>query len=443
MKPIMRLPLLLTLIFISNIKAHESSSPTTQEFLKAFDRLHNAALNNVFPETDNSKASNEDSKAYLVFGSQKLNIKQSGILKLTTHILNLEKRQLDIICTTTCPHCQCHNLKIKKSSWPARLFKWALSPLSLVQDIFKDPIAFALAPSIRLTREYGALTFSTIVLSQITWEIIESMASFAIGAGGAHIYCVAFNIALMSIVKSASSSLGILTQRPFNEAILKRLSLALKNLAWGLRYTGSISKKVLIERNGIFSLRNRKDHRKFNRDSSTISSQALEESGLFAAEVASVENINDSPNELKAWSNDWNSITKTPDELEKWILLKLHIQGLESMGVIARNTANTYRKEHGWSHSEYLKFHSQLGRWLAEVKNLNIRALLELQHAIGIQSWAVINGLAEAERILLLEIQKLMSVFRDQNNRVIHLDFKDYRLILSTIRKHSCEGMLF
>ncbi|MBP7845495.1 MAG: hypothetical protein KA116_11865 [Proteobacteria bacterium] len=436
------LPLII-LIFISNIKAHENSSPTTQEFLKAFDRLHTAALNNVFQDNDTSKPSNEDQKAYLVFGSHRLNINKSGILKLTTHVLNLEKQQLELICKTSCPHCQCHNLKIKKSKWPSRLYNWALAPLSLVQDIFKDPIAFALAPSIRLTREYGALTFSTIVLSQITWEIIESMASFAIGAGGAHIYCVAFNIALMSIVKSASSSLGILTKTPYNDSILKRLIIALKNLAWGLRYTGSLTKNVLIERNGIFSIRKRKDHRKFNNYSSTISSQALEESGLFAAEVASVESINNSSNDLKSWSSDWNIIANTPNELEKWVLLKIHIQGLESIGVIARNTANVYRKEHTWSNFEFLKFHSQLGRWLAEVKNLNIQAVLELQNSNGIQSWAVINGLAEAERMLLLEIQKLMSVFRDENNRVTNLDFRENRSILSTIRKHSCEGLLF
>lgn len=440
--PFKKLFLLLILFFNVKIKADEAQEHSTQDFLKAFDSLYASALNNVFQDENSLKELDDNQKAFIIFGKQRLEINRSAILKLTSYVLNLEKSQLKLFCKKTCPHCRCHESKMKHSKWPIRIMKWALSPLSLVKDIFQDPIALAIAPSIRLTREYGALTFSTIVLSQISWEIIESMASIAIGAGGAHLYCVAFNIALMSIVKSASSSLGILTKFPYQDSIFKRLSLALKNLAWGLRYTGSIKKNILVLRNGIYSLRKRDEHRKYNSDPTSINQRVFEESGLFAAEIVSSENIYPSK-PTQNWSHDWNNIAHSSNELEKWVLLKIHIQGLESMGILARETANSRRKEKNWSNYEYLKFHSQLGRWFSEVKNLETQAIIELQHAEGIQKWAIINGLAEAERLLFLEINKLMSVFRDKVNLVLDLNFKEFKDSLLSIRKNSCEGRLF
>ena len=54
----------------------------------------------------------------------------------------------------------------------------------------------------KLLHSRGAGSLVVIATTQIAWEVLESAVSWAIGAGGAHAYCVAFNIALLRTVDS-------------------------------------------------------------------------------------------------------------------------------------------------------------------------------------------------------------------------------------------------
>ena len=52
----------------------------------------------------------------------------------------------------------------------------------------------------KLIHSRGPGAFVVIATTQIAWEIVETAVSWAIGAGGAHAYCVVFNIALLRAV---------------------------------------------------------------------------------------------------------------------------------------------------------------------------------------------------------------------------------------------------
>ena len=52
----------------------------------------------------------------------------------------------------------------------------------------------------KLIESRGLGAFVVIATTQVAWEVIETAVSWAIGAGGAHAYCVVFNIALLRTV---------------------------------------------------------------------------------------------------------------------------------------------------------------------------------------------------------------------------------------------------
>ena len=52
----------------------------------------------------------------------------------------------------------------------------------------------------KLIQSRGMGAFVVIATTQIAWEVVETAVSWAIGAGGAHAYCVVFNIALLRTV---------------------------------------------------------------------------------------------------------------------------------------------------------------------------------------------------------------------------------------------------
>ena len=71
----------------------------------------------------------------------------------------------------------------------------------------------------------GAAALVVIGVTQVAWESLETAISWAVGAGGAHAYCVVFNIALLKAVDNAKGLFQFLTARGVNLSPAQRLRL--------------------------------------------------------------------------------------------------------------------------------------------------------------------------------------------------------------------------
>tara|TARA_B100000925_G_scaffold286847_1_gene265183 strand:- start:2125 stop:3387 length:1263 start_codon:yes stop_codon:yes gene_type:complete len=71
----------------------------------------------------------------------------------------------------------------------------------------------------------GPTALVVIGVTQVAWETLETAISWAIGAGGAHAYCVVFNIALLKAVDNAKGLFSFLTARGTKMSALERLRL--------------------------------------------------------------------------------------------------------------------------------------------------------------------------------------------------------------------------
>ena len=86
----------------------------------------------------------------------------------------------------------------------------AKSPFIFFHDLIKNlpenlaHLKLAL-PKYYYSRGYASLI--VIAVTQVAWETVETAVSWAIGAGGAHAYCVVFNIALLKLVDNSKAFL--------------------------------------------------------------------------------------------------------------------------------------------------------------------------------------------------------------------------------------------
>lgn len=71
----------------------------------------------------------------------------------------------------------------------------------------------------------GPASLIVIAVTQIAWETVETAVSWAIGAGGAHAYCVVFNIALLKLVDNSKSFFDYLLAKGTNLSTMNRVRI--------------------------------------------------------------------------------------------------------------------------------------------------------------------------------------------------------------------------
>ena len=71
----------------------------------------------------------------------------------------------------------------------------------------------------------GPASLIVIAVTQIAWESVETAVSWAIGAGGAHAYCVVFNIALLKLVDNSKAFFDFILARGTELTTFQRVRL--------------------------------------------------------------------------------------------------------------------------------------------------------------------------------------------------------------------------
>jgi hypothetical protein len=415
--------------------AHEDEH-SAAEYARAFDRLYERALKEVFTGQEELARIPEAELGYLLYGKEKLPFKRSAVLGLLADVLAVDDAQRKLFCSGQCANCPCgHQPEEVKKTWKKTLLAWASAPLSLFKEVAQDPAGFLLAPSVRLTREYGALTFATIVVTQVSWEALESVLSWAMGTGGAHFYCVAFNIALMSFVQTANSSVKMSCSLPHKEGFFKRLGSATKNFVYGLRYPRSLAKFYLSKIQGVNYLSKRKDFEEYNAPADSALRDTLYGNGFFAVDAAQAKfkertsPLNPSVFRSLSWGEDWKNLAEAKDAKERWVIWKLHISALEVFGKLVQKQADEKRKKvkglPRWGLKPYLRLHFELGNWLSRLRKLQSQGLILALGPDGdnLEKW---QGLAEAEKELFAQIRLLSDNLNEADRDFERPSFQDF-----------------
>ncbi|NCN26557.1 hypothetical protein GW915_03195 [bacterium] len=112
----------------------------------------------------------------------------------------------------------------------------------------KAPFATAqlAGASASMIYEHGPLLFAVIAVSQVSWELLESVVSVAVGAGGAHVACTIFNAALLATATSANRTLKLMRSFPEQLSYRQKMGSAFISLLRALK-AGFAFNKVLVQ----------------------------------------------------------------------------------------------------------------------------------------------------------------------------------------------------
>ena len=104
----------------------------------------------------------------------------------------------------------------------------AKSPFIFFHDLIKHLPENLAHLKLALPKYYysrGPASLIVIAVTQIAWESVETAVSWAIGAGGAHAYCVVFNIALLKLVDNSKAFFDFILARGTELTTFQRVRL--------------------------------------------------------------------------------------------------------------------------------------------------------------------------------------------------------------------------
>jgi len=217
----MRKVFLLTLFLLSSsLFSHDPNSLTLTESKELLEQ----AINKLKPESLVKTSAESSSTLELNYKGQKIYLDRSIMLRALSDIY----KEISVDLTS--------EQKIIFEQTKQSIFSYlsqktitiAKTPFLFFKDLIFHLPEHLTNLKLALPKYYhsrGAAALVVIGVTQVAWESLETAISWAIGAGGAHAYCVVFNIALLKAVDNAKGLFQFLTARGVKLSPAQRLRL--------------------------------------------------------------------------------------------------------------------------------------------------------------------------------------------------------------------------